>query len=109
MSELAMVIDYKYCSGCYSCEVSCHNEKELADEEYGIKVVEQRPVKLDGKWQWNFLPIPSHLCDKCVDRFDRGETAPCELHCLSKCLEIIPLEKVNARLAELGDTAVCFV
>ena len=106
--DLAMIIDYKYCTGCFGCELSCRNEKGFSLDEFGIKVVEQKPVKMEGKWLWNFLPIPSFLCDCCADRVEAGEVPPCQLQCLAKCIEVVPLEDSNKRMAELGNTVVCF-
>ena len=33
MSKRAMLINYKYCTGCHSCEVSCRKEKGLSLDE----------------------------------------------------------------------------
>ena len=29
MSKYALIIDYKYCTGCHSCEMACKVEKNL--------------------------------------------------------------------------------
>lgn len=108
MADLAMIVDYKYCTGCFSCEISCRNEKGFPLEEHGIKVYEERPVKLAGKWQWNYLPVPSTLCDLCEDRIASGEVSACQLHCLAQCIEVVPLEEANKKMAELGNTVVCY-
>ena len=34
MSKDAMIIDYKYCTGCHACEITCQNEKELPEGEW---------------------------------------------------------------------------
>ena len=109
MSNKALVIDYKYCTGCYVCEVSCQNEHEIPLDEWGIKIVEQGPVRLDGKWMWNYVPIPSDLCDLCVDRIDRGEPPACVLHCPAACMEVVELEDLGKRMAELGKSVVSYI
>ena len=79
----AMIIDYKYCTGCESCVVSCAKEKGLGAEEWGMKVEQIGPNKIGGKWEWDYVPVPS------------------------KCIEIVPVEDVSKRLADLGEHKVC--
>ena len=40
MSKYAMVVNYKYCTACHSCEVACRQELEIPVEEWGIKLAE---------------------------------------------------------------------
>lgn len=65
MSEYALLIDYKYCTGCHVCEVSCRKEHDLPLDEWGIKVNELGPAKMKGSWLWDYVPVPSDLCDLC--------------------------------------------
>ena len=55
----AMIIDYKYCTGCESCVVSCAKEKGLGAEEWGMKVEQIGPNKIGGKWEWDYVPVLS--------------------------------------------------
>ncbi|HBT95707.1 MAG TPA: oxidoreductase [Coriobacteriia bacterium] len=100
MNTHGMLIDYRYCTGCHACEVSCLNEKELPEGEWGIKVNEIGPVKIDGHWMWDFVPVPSDRCDCCIERLEKGVKPPCELHCLGKCLEVLSIEDITKRLKE---------
>jgi Fe-S-cluster-containing dehydrogenase component len=109
MPEYGMVIDYKYCTGCHSCEIACRNEKDLPLDQWGIIIAEMGPVKLGDKWLWNFLPTPSHLCDLCVDRIQIGQKPSCELHCLANCIEIVPKEDISKRMIELGEAVVSYI
>ena len=109
MKSHGMLIDYKYCTGCHACEVSCRNEHEIPLDEWGIKLAEMGPIKLHGKWMWNYVPVPSSLCDLCTDRIAAGQKAACELHCLGACIEVLPVAALGARMAEKGDTVVCFI
>ena len=102
MAELGMIVDYKYCTGCHSCEIACRNEKGLSLDEWGIQVTEYGPVMIDGAWLWNFQPVLSHACDLCEERVAKGEKASCELHCLAQCIEIVELSRVQERVAQLG-------
>lgn len=108
--KYAMLINYGLCTGCQSCEVSCLKEKRLDEEEWGIKVEQIGPKKLDGKWEWDYVPVPSRLCDLCGERVAAGKKAACELHCLAQVIEVLPVEAVPARMVELGGKKVsCFM
>lgn len=111
MKKYALVIDYKYCTGCHSCEVACRHEKEIEDmEQWGIKLSEFGPQQMNGKWYWNYVAVPSSLCDMCEDRIEAGKQPACVLHCLGKCMEAVKVEDVGAKMAELGgDGVACFL
>ena len=107
MSKYAMVVNYKYCTACHSCEVACRQELEIPVEEWGIKLAEMGPKKMAGAWEWNYVPIRSHLCDYCASRLEKGEQASCEFHCLAQCIQVVPVENLPEVLAgQDGETAV---
>lgn len=109
--QKALIIDYKYCTGCHACEVSCAYEKGLdpEGEEYGIKLTEHGPMNAGDHWMWNYVAVPSDLCDLCAERIEAGKKPSCALHCLSSCIEVVDVEKVSERLAELGAGVTCFI
>lgn len=109
MGQQALVIDYKYCTGCHTCEVACRNEKGLPFDQWGIKLSEMGPVKLEGKWMWNYVPVPSDLCDLCADRVAAGAKPACVHHCLAQCMEVVPIEALSQTMADRGKTAACFI
>ena len=109
MSQYALLIDYKYCTGCHVCEVSCRKEHDIPLDEWGIKLAEFGPEKLAGEWYWNYVAVPSSLCDLCESRLEEGKKPACVHHCLAKCMEAVPLTEVPVRLAELGDGVAVFV
>ena len=110
MKKHALIIDYKYCTGCHSCEVACRQEKGIeSQDEWGIKLAEFGPERLGGEWYWNYVPVPSSLCDLCEDRIGQGKLPACVHHCLAKCMEAVPLEEAGARMAELGEGVTCFL
>jgi len=109
MSKYALIIDYKYCTGCHTCEVACRKEKGLPVEEYGIKVTQQGPIKLGGTWMFDFVPIPSSLCDLCVDRIEAGKKPACVHHCLGACMTAVPVEKIGETVSDKGEKVVCFI
>lgn len=107
MSDYAMLIDYQFCTNCHSCEISCVKEKGLKDGEWGIKVNEVGPALFsDGKWEWDYVPVPSRLCDCCVDRIERGEKPLCELHCLTAIINVVRVEDVSSKLAGMDKSKI---
>ncbi len=110
MGQNAMVIDYKFCTGCHSCEITCRKEHDLSLDEWGIKLSEEGPIQIDeDKWMWNYVPIPSDLCDLCKVRTAEGKPAACELHCLANCIEVIPVEEVASSLKSHGNGCAVFL
>lgn len=108
MKDYALVVDYKYCTGCHTCEIACRNEKGFSGDEWGIKLTELGPEKLNGKWYWDYVPVPSDLCDLCVERVEAGKKPACAHHCLGQCMYVVPVEETMDKMLELGKTAVCF-
>ncbi len=103
MTQYAMIIDYKYCTGCHTCEVACRQEKQIeSQEEWGIKFAEFGPMRQGDEWYWDYVPVPSNLCDLCVDRIEEGKKPACAHHCLAKCMEVVSVDEVPARLTDLG-------
>ena len=107
--QYGMLIDYQLCTGCKSCEVSCRKEQGLPLDEWGILVQQIGPKKLGGEWEFDYVPVPSRLCNLCAERKAEGKKAACELHCLANVIEILPVEDLSARMIELGHgKVVCF-
>lgn len=109
MKTHGLIIDYKFCTGCHACEVACRNEHDIALDQWGIKVYEFGPVEQKGKWEWDYLPFPTELCDLCEERRAKGEKPACVHHCLADCMEVVPIDGIPARLKALGDKAVSYV
>lgn len=108
--EYAMIIDYGHCTGCESCTISCQKEKSLPSGDWGIAVKQIGPKKLGGAWEWDYLPVPSSACDLCSDRLEGGKMPLCQLHCLAAVIEVMPLNEVPRRMAEIGSHKVtCFL
>ena len=62
--EYGLMIDYEYCSGCHACEVACKKEHDMPKGDFGIRLVTMGPFETsDGKWEFNNIPVPTHLCD----------------------------------------------
>jgi anaerobic dimethyl sulfoxide reductase subunit B (iron-sulfur subunit) len=98
---MGMLIDYGYCTGCHSCEVSCKERFNLPTGEFGIKLSQNGPWQHGDDWEWEFVPIPTHYCDFCQDRIDKGKKALCEQHCQALVITVGPLKDL---VKQMNDT-----
>jgi anaerobic dimethyl sulfoxide reductase subunit B (iron-sulfur subunit) len=100
-SEYGLLIDYDWCTGCYSCEVACQMELGLPVGQYGIKLAELGPWEYEpGVWQFSYVPLPTDQCNLCADRVASGKEPTCVQHCQAKCMEYGPIEVLAAKLAD---------
>lgn len=77
-----LLIDYEFCTGCHSCEVACKQEQNLPTGQYGIKVFQDGPRELAADvWEYNYMPMPTSLCNLCEDRVKDGKKPSCVQHC----------------------------
>ena len=92
-----LLIDYEWCTGCHTCEIACQQEHGFAPRnvlekgKVGISPYEIGPHDLgNGRFQYEFLPVPTALCDLCADRVRERkaaylrETLPGRLHAVRK-------------------------
>lgn len=109
MSTCGLLVDYRWCSGCHSCEVACKNEKDFAVEQelYGVKLLQVGPVDLGaGKFEWNYIPVLTSYCDLCNSRIEvQGGVPPCVTSCLGQCLTYGTVEELSKILNEKGEKA----
>lgn len=96
MSKNGLLFDYKYCTGCHSCEVACIKELGLDEGQFGIQVFQMGPWKAGkggaDKWVYNYIPAPTDLCNLCEQRVSEGKLPTCVHHCQSMCIEYGPVE-----------------
>lgn len=91
----ALLIDYEYCTGCQSCEVSCKEEHGYPVGVWGIRVLDDGPWPIDEKHtNWNKIPVPTDLCDLCADRTAKGREPVCVHHCLADVMKFGPVEEL---------------
>ena len=83
-----ILINYDYCTGCHSCEMACKVEHGWqAGEANGIQLFEDGPRLMpNGKYEYNYLPVMTSLCDLCADRTAAGKMPMCVQHCQAWCL-----------------------
>ena len=110
--DYGLLIDYKYCTNCRSCEVACQQEKGLASDQFGIRVFESKAERkgdvIDDAWDWAYVPMPTWRCDLCAERLDAGRKPMCVKHCLAACMQVGPMDELAERAKELGDKVVIF-
>ncbi len=113
MSTYGLLVDYKWCSGCHSCELACKNEKNFSVEQelYGIKLLEVGPVELGNeKFEWNYIPVLTSFCDLCAERIkESGGDPPCVFTCLGQCLKFGTVDELSQVLNEKGEKAYLFL
>ena len=107
MSANALMIDYGFCTGCHACEVACKKHLGLPAGQHGIRVLQDGPRELEnGRWEYNFLPMPTSLCDLCASRLAEGKDAACVHHCPAHCMALGPAEELAARFDGKVDRAL---
>lgn len=98
MSKNGLFINYEFCTGCHSCEVACKKEHHLPAGQFGMHVLQDGPRQMpNGKWEFTYLPYPSHLCDLCERRVSEGRLPTCVHHCQAGVMDFGPLEELVAK------------
>jgi len=82
MDRKGLLIEYEYCTGCYSCEVACKQEHNFPVGTCGIKLNEIITEK-DGKMRIDYFPFITQHCNLCASLTARGEQPACVKHCQS--------------------------
>jgi anaerobic dimethyl sulfoxide reductase subunit B (iron-sulfur subunit) len=100
-AETGILIDYHWCTGCHSCEMACQMEFGFPIGQGGIKVFEVGPWQIEeDKWQFDFAPIITDMCDGCTDRVAAGKLPTCVQHCQAHCMTY---GRVHELIASLQD------
>ncbi|MCL1799452.1 MAG: oxidoreductase [Eggerthellaceae bacterium] len=101
MARLGLLINYRYCTGCHSCEVACQMEQGLPIGQFGIKIAEIGPWKIgEDRWQYSYVPIPTEQCNLCGKRVAQGKLPACVHHCQAA---VMRYGKVDELAKEIGD------
>jgi len=95
MARYGLLIDYEYCTGCHTCEVACRKQNDIPEGQWGIKLVEIGPWKIDeDKWQYSYIPVPTEQCNLCGERVAEGKKPSCVLHCQAKVMKFGQIEEL---------------
>jgi anaerobic dimethyl sulfoxide reductase subunit B (iron-sulfur subunit) len=99
MANYGILVDYKWCSGCKSCELACQMEHDLAPERSGVRVYEVGPWRIEGeRWQHDYVPAFTDECDLCGARVGSGKLPSCVQHCQANILEFGEVSELAARM-----------
>ena len=101
MATYGLLIDYEYCTNCGSCQVTCQEEHDFPVGKTGIKVLTDGPWKInDERWNFNYWPAVTDLCDLCASRTRAGREPMCVHHCLANIISFGTVEELSKKLAE---------
>lgn len=102
-----LLIDYEFCTGCHSCETGCKVEHNLPTGQWGIKVFQDGPRKLEnGKYENINVPIPTSLCDLCEDRLKEGKLPTCVQHCQAFVMSFGTVEELAKKMQGKAQTVI---
>ena len=97
--EYGLLIDYEYCTGCYSCQVACAQEYRWPAGMGGIRVIEIEQKLPNNKAYLTYLPFPTELCILCAPRTKEGLEPACVKHCMAACMKYGKIEKLAREMA----------
>lgn len=103
MPRYGLLIDYEYCTGCHTCEVACQQEHGFPSDKFGIKLSCQGPWQIaPEKWQYDFIPVPTDLCNLCRQRVQKGKQPACVHHCQAQVMQFGTVEELSSGLGTKG-------
>lgn len=101
MAKNGILVDYKWCSGCKTCEMACRMEHQYPPERTGVKIYEVGPWEIEGDtWQHDYMPLYTDECDLCADRVGKGKLPSCVQHCQAEILEYGPVDELAAKMSD---------
>jgi len=98
--KYGLLIDYEYCTGCYSCQVACCQEYGWEAGMSGMQVIESVQKLPNENAYLCFLPFPTELCILCSPRTKKGLDPACVEHCMANVIKWGPLENLAKELGE---------
>ncbi len=76
----ALLIDFEWCTGCYSCVIAGRNANGL-DHSQACIMIGSGERKVGDRVVLDFMPEPTNLCNLCAPRTHRGLDPACVHHC----------------------------
>jgi len=109
MPRYGLLIEYEFCIGCHSCEIACKQEHDLPIGKWGIKITHSEPMRLEGdKWSYDYIPVPTQLCDLCSNRVKKRSQPACVKHCQAGVMKYGTLDELT-KFMEIKPKTVLFV
>ncbi len=100
-NDYGLLINYEYCTGCHSCEVSCQMEHDLPVDRWGIKIFEVGPWQIGpDKYQFDYIPVPTDQCDLCAERTAKGKKPLCVKHCQALVMQYGKVDELMRDFSE---------
>ena len=93
-----LLIDYEYCTGCYTCQVACAQEYNWPAGMGGMRVIEMVQQLPKDKVYLAYLPFPTELCVLCTPRTKKGLQPACVQHCMANVITWGRLEDLAKEL-----------
>lgn len=108
MSRMGLYIDYEFCTGCHSCEISCKMEHDFPEGEWGIKLAQigPWPIGSTGRYQYDYIPCPTAQCNLCAERTEVGKKPLCVANCQSACMLYGPVEELAKTMNDKGKSVI---
>lgn len=97
--EHGLLIDYEYCTGCYTCQVACAQEYNWPAGMSGIRVIEVVQDLPNDKAYLAYMPFPTELFILCAPRTRKGLDPACVQHCMAACMKYGRIEDLAKELA----------
>jgi Fe-S-cluster-containing dehydrogenase component len=104
--KYGLLIDYEFCTGCFSCVVACKQEHDLPAGEWGIHVIEIGPETVAGKPIMYCLPFPTDNCNLCMHRVEKGLQPSCVKHCTAACMKFGTLDELVEEMRKKPKTVL---
>lgn len=100
MKPMGLLIDFEYCCGCHTCEVACQKEHGYNPGQSGVEVLQIGPKPIEGtnRYQFDYFPFFTRLCDFCAERTSKGKPPTCVKHCMTACLSFGEAETLRRGL-----------
>jgi Fe-S-cluster-containing dehydrogenase component len=95
-----LLIDYEYCTGCFTCQVACAQEYRRPKQQVGIQVTETITVKPGEKTYLAYIPFPTENCNLCAARTAAGEQPTCVKHCMANVIQHGTIEELAQRMTK---------
>jgi len=108
MDRYGILVNYDYCCGCHTCEVACQKEHGYGIGQWGVKVAEVGPFKVEGskKTVYDCFPVMTDLCDHCAERTAKGKLPTCVHHCQTGCLAYGLVDELASRMVPGNKCAI---
>lgn len=98
--KYGLLIDYEYCTGCYTCQVACAQEYNWPAGMGGMRVIEVVQKLPKDKAYLTYLPFPTELCILCAPRTKKGLVPACVKHCMASCLKYGRIEDLAKEMGK---------